>query len=539
MQAPGRGGPNGPNRQNAAAGFQNLSLVQNGEAASDADIGAGGIVPPDNVGGGGASTGALAGGGASEALLVNGSLSQGIQAQPGDGFGMGGPQGLGIDRFNGPGGIGGGGINESEGGPGGPGGPGQFGDGGGQGGGGRGGFGGGLGGGGRGGSFGRGPGRGGAAANGRGQFGNRINRGRGQQWRLTANYSFGNSALNARPYSFTAPQLINGDQVPKAAYASNRFGFSVGGPLAIPRLFHNDKTFWFINYTGQRTKNGFDRISTVPTAAERAGDFSHIAQTIYDPATNAPFPGNVIPASRINTTALGLLSFIPLPNAGGLRNNYQLIAANPSNSHNLQVVVNHTLTSKDRLALNLSYQSRDSATIQNFGFRDPSTGSGINTRLSYSRTFSRSLINTLSFQFSRNVTSNYSFFSYGQNIEDELGITGAFVTPLTYGPPVVSFNNFGSLSDGLPSLTRIQTAGLTDSLIWIKGQHTVTYGGNFRRGQENNTLTNSNARGSFNFTGIATQEIGPMACPFRHRLRSRRLSARQALLHFGQSVSER
>ncbi|MDQ1469185.1 MAG: hypothetical protein QOJ99_665 [Bryobacterales bacterium] len=244
----GRGGQNGP--PNAPGpnrgGFQNLSLVQNGEAAStDSEVAPGSLGSVD------------VNSGANEALIISGSLSSAVQTQQGDGLGMGGPQGFG---FGGPGGIAGP-ADFGQRLDGGPGGPGQDGAGGlpGAGGGGRGGAGGGAvfgggrggggfgGGGGGGGRGGPGGGRGPQAANGRGQFGNRINRGRGQQWRLSANYSFGNSALNARPYSFTAPQLSNGQQVPKAAYANNRFGFSVGGPLAIPKLFRSDKTFWFVN----------------------------------------------------------------------------------------------------------------------------------------------------------------------------------------------------------------------------------------------------------------------------------------------------
>ena len=321
-----------------------------------------------------------------------------------------------------------------------------------------------------------------------------------------------NSALNARPYSFTAPQLINGEPVPKAAYANNRFGFSVGGPLVIPHLFRSEKTFWFLNYTGSRSKNGFDRISTVPTAAERAGDFSGVGQPIYNPATNLPFSGNIISPSLINKTAASLLSFIPLPNAPGLQNNFQLIGANPSNNDNLQVVVNQTISSKDRLNANVSFQHRDSETIQAFGFADPSNGSGLNLVPGGTRNTNRNLINSLTFSFSRNINRQSSYFSFGQDVAGDLGITGVYSTPLTYGPPTLTFQNFSSLTDGTPSVTRAQTAGLTESLIQIHGKHTLTYGGLFQR-RQNNLITTQGARGSFGFTGLQTQQIGADGLP--------------------------
>jgi hypothetical protein len=507
----GRGGQNTATGQNAqgtaTSGFRNLSLQQaEGSTAGESEV----------APGGGFDTAAL---GANDAMQINGSMSSDVMARAGDGFGMGGGDGFGgpggRGGFGGPGGgfgDAGGGLGgdptalNGGGGPGGPGAPGGRG-------GGRGGGGGpggppgafGAGGGGRGGGRG---GRGGGppAANGRGQFGNRVNRGRGQQWQLAANYSLGNSALNARPYSFTSPSYANGTELPKAAYANNRFGFSVGGPLEIPHLFRSDKTFWFVNYTGVRSKNGFDQVATVPTAAERAGDFSGITQTIYNPGTNSPFAGNIIPSNLISPIATGLLQYIPLPNAPGTKNNYQLIGANPSNNDNLQVVVNQTITSKDRLTANVSFQDRNAANVTAFGFKDPSNGSGLNSSLVYSRTISRNLINSLTLAFSRNQTKQLSYFSNGTDIEGELGINGVFDTPLTYGPPTLSFSNFNGLSDGTPSVTRAQTRGLTESLLQIHGKNQITYGALFQR-RQNNVLTDTGARGSFTFTGVETEQV--------------------------------
>jgi hypothetical protein len=486
------GGQNGQ-----GSGFQNLSLVQNGDNPLDA-----GIVP-DN--GAADATGA---GGADQAFLVNGSLSQGVLAQPGDGQGLGGGLGFGP---GGPGGLGGGAGNPfgtAAGGPaltdgGGPAAaiPGGGGPGGGfAGGGGRGGGGGGFGGGGRGG--GRGPGRG-NAPNRNVQFGNRINRGRRNQFQGSVFYTIGNSVLNARPYSFTSPTTLTGGELPKAGYANNRFGFSGGGPLVIPHLFSGDKTFWFVNYTGVRSRTGFDDVTTVPTLAERGGNFSALSTPVNYPGTTTPFTNNTIPAGLLNPAAAALLSYIPLPNAPGVKNNYQLIGANPSNNDNLQTRINQTITAKDALDINFNYQHRNSETIQPFGFADPTNGYGLSGALTYRRTFSRTLINSLAWNFSRNLSKTLSAFSYGPNIEGTLGITGVSPTPAQYGPPTLTFTNFGSLTDATPSSTRAQTSALNDSLIQIHGKQTITYGFGFQR-RQNNTISDANARGTFNFTGLET-----------------------------------
>ncbi len=84
-----------------------------------------------------------------------------------------------------------------------------------------------------------------------------------------------------------------------------------------------------------------------------------------------------------------------------------------------------------------------------------------------------------------------------------LGITGVTTNPEAYGPPTISFTNFGSLSDGTPSLVRSQTSAENEQLIWIHGKQTVTFGFGVQR-RQNNTETNNNSRGTFGFTGLAT-----------------------------------
>ncbi len=92
-------------------------------------------------------------------------------------------------------------------------------------------------------------------------------------------FSLANSALNARSYS------LNAAQVEKPAYAQARFGFSGGGQLHIPKIVNSPKTFVFFNYSGARSRNGTNLSSTMPSALERAGDFSQSAVQVFDPQT--------------------------------------------------------------------------------------------------------------------------------------------------------------------------------------------------------------------------------------------------------------
>src|SRR5262249_55074335 len=115
-----------------------------------------------------------------------------------------------------------------------------------------------------------------------------------------------NGKLNAR--NFFAPT--------QDTLKRNQFGASAGGPIL------KDKLFFFGTYQGTRTSAAASgNITFVPTAAERAGDFSSIRQLV-DPVTRQPFPNNQIPASRIDPVSKFFLNSIPLPNGAGRQLTY-------------------------------------------------------------------------------------------------------------------------------------------------------------------------------------------------------------------------
>ena len=158
--------------------------------------------------------------------------------------------------------------------------------------------------------------------------------------------------VNARPFSIT------GQEVPQPSYASSRFGFLVGGPLVIPKIVKDTSTFFYLNYTGTRSRQSYSAVETVPTALERTGDFSQALES--SGPVQISFPGNKIPTSMLNPIALKLLNdYIPLPNQTGSVDNYQYLASPPNNSDNLNGRVMRNVGKNDRLAYHLSYQRRD------------------------------------------------------------------------------------------------------------------------------------------------------------------------------------
>jgi hypothetical protein len=490
---------------------------------------------------------AAPGEGPEEAMLVSGSVSGGLGAASdeeerrqrfmqgrgdrgpgGEGMGMGGPGGppgmrgldgdnLGLGGFGASAsnagfneGFGGGGPGGGFGGPVGPGGPG----------GGR-GF---SGGGGPGGSGGAG-GRGAASARGNsrgsdrsrrpgqsgrgpysGQYSSFGNQRRTQPITGSGYMSLNNSALNAAPYS------LNGQAAPRPSYAQSRFGLNVGGPLVIPKIITWPRASFFFSYSGSRSRNPYSQLSTVPTLAERAGDFSQAFKgnnlvTIFDPLTGSPFPGNLIPQTRFSKAAAGLLRYFPQPTYGGIVQNYRLVSSTPNTSDSYGARLNAPLTRKDRLTFNYQRQGRNAENQQLFGYRDATDGSGTSASIGWSHSFAPRVNSSANISFSRNLNTFLPYFAYHDNIAGELGILGTSQDPINYGPPNLSFTNFGSLSDGSASVSRNQTIAVSENVSWVyHRKHNFTFGFNFRKMQQN-SLTYQNARGQFSFSGLLTSSL--------------------------------
>lgn len=138
----------------------------------------------------------------------------------------------------------------------------------------------------------------------------------------------------------------NHNGIAKGPFHYAEFGGTFGGPLFVPKLYNGrEKTFFFFAYEGFRSRTGSAIISTVPTVAERTGDFSAAGVTIFDPQTSVATGStvtrkqfvtngvaNVIPQSRLDPVSLAYVNtFLPLPNLPGQANNY--INTLPANNH--------------------------------------------------------------------------------------------------------------------------------------------------------------------------------------------------------------
>jgi hypothetical protein len=142
-------------------------------------------------------------------------------------------------------------------------------------------------------------------------------------------YWFRNSGLDAPNW------FENRNGVKPAVYQDNRYGASAGGPVSIPKLYSGrNRTFWFYAYEGNQWGRPTTSTNTVPTLAQRSGDFSALLAIpngsryqIYDPLTTRtaaagrlqrdPIAGNVIPRSRLDAVGLNLVNLYPAANQPG------------------------------------------------------------------------------------------------------------------------------------------------------------------------------------------------------------------------------
>ncbi len=179
----------------------------------------------------------------------------------------------------------------------------------------------------------------------------------------------GTNAFHGSAYEFLRNKVLNANDffsnaggVARPPFTQNQYGVNGGGPII------KDRLFFFSSYEGFRQRKASTLTTWVPTAAERSGDFSQIGSTgtnsvlpIYDATTSAncisgggacrtPFAGNQIPASRLDPTAVALLSYYPMPNQQG--NPFGNFVENFSTGGNVDQInerVDYSISSKHRI----------------------------------------------------------------------------------------------------------------------------------------------------------------------------------------------
>ncbi|MGC2618671.1 MAG: hypothetical protein WA414_06475, partial [Acidobacteriaceae bacterium] len=331
------------------------------------------------------------------------------------------------------------------------------------------------------------------------------------------------------------------------SYYSNRFGATIMTPPYIPKLLTSDRNdMLFLTLSGTRSVNPFDGYGTVPTLAERGGDFSALTTqsgtpiTIYNPAGStctaggntpgSPFVGNVIPAQCLASQATKLLNYVPAPNLTGQTENYQRLASDGTNTTQLGVRFMHSFGSSSGANNGLMRMAR-----QFLGQGNPTLTQSMNVNFNYSHSASDNLnlfpqlggksqthqyslqagysigkgrlTNNLTASWNNSHAQSTNYFSNVTDIAPQLGLTGLPQSPQLWGLPNITLNQFTGLNESQPSFTTQETVGLGDTLAWVHGKHNVRFGGDFRRVYYD-MIGNTDSTGTYVFTGLFTEQPG-------------------------------
>jgi hypothetical protein len=310
----------------------------------------------------------------------------------------------------------------------------------------------------------------------------------------------------------------------KPAFRLNQFGGTLGGPLGL----HDPKTFFFVDYEGQRIDQALTFVSTVPTGAERVGNFAAAKQLIYNPLTTvqnpdgtysrALFAGNRIPTSLQNPVGLNLIDLYPEPNQPGLANNFLYQPAHTVNSDTFDTKLDHKFSEADNAFVRYSQARSDlfqpgplPAPAIGGTISGPSTQPAHQAVFNEEHIFSPTTVNSFRAGFSR-IDINAQDENGGTPLANQVGIPGSNVAgnPLTNGLPVIAVTGAATLgtAGNVPAIIVSNNFQYDDALSIVRGRHTIQIGVGLTRLQYN-VFQTLNEHGTLTFTTAYSQNPAP------------------------------
>ena len=299
--------------------------------------------------------------------------------------------------------------------------------------------------------------------------------------------------------------------------AYNYIGGNLGGPI------RKNKLFIFGDYLKVFDHEANANTGTIPPTPWRSGDFSAQSNVIYDAATGnpdgtgrTPFPGNIIPANRINPISAKILQLVPQPNQqfsnSAPSSNYFALLPKQADSDSFDLKVDDNLSDRDRLSGRFSYSRPIIIQAPIFGnaggfAQSAFQGNGIqktySTGINYDRVFSPTLIA----EFRIGVAHYHNDAlptDFGINTATELGIPGANIDAWTSGMPSMNIGGFSSplvgYSASLPWRRAEVNGDVANTWTKTKGNHTVKFGIDYRRLRDDLLQTQTiNPRGQWSF----------------------------------------
>jgi type 1 fimbria pilin len=306
-----------------------------------------------------------------------------------------------------------------------------------------------------------------------------------------------NAALDAR--NFFAPA---GESKPK--YIRNQFGGAFGGPIV------RNRTFFFADYEGTRSREGITRITNVPTAAERAGNFS---QSLFgvptNPFTGQPFDGGVIPSFFINPVGRAIAALYPLPNRNVPFQNFVSSPIQRDDNDSFDARVDHRVNDKADLTFRYSFGDRD--------LFEPFTGAAFSLVPGFGDTVKRrsqngmgaltlvltpNLVNETRVAFSRVAASVTQQASV---LNSQIGLPAISPRERDLGLSFITVTGFSPLGDegNNPQKSVTNVYQVLNNASYIYGDHIIKFGLDFRFSQQN-AFRDVESRGRLQFSPFLT-----------------------------------
>ncbi len=292
----------------------------------------------------------------------------------------------------------------------------------------------------------------------------------------TTYYWFKNSALDANDF------FVNKAGQTKPVYQDHRYGVTFGGPITIPHVYHGrDKTFFFFaweenRYTSPATTAG--QTSTVPTAAERTGDFSALLKLgpqyqIYNPFTTvpvangryqrAPISGNLIPPGLLNPVGLKLASLYPLPNQPGTidgQNNYFYPDVRRQQSDSFMGRLDHSFNENNRLFLRMNH----------YHYHIPKNALGIPASIFTQDQINQGAVLDDVWVLSPTLVLNLRYGMTAAEFPEKRATEGTNLTSLGFSPALASL-----VDPSLSTIPRVTVSPFGTLSNWSSGDGTNTY----------------------------------------------------------------
>ncbi len=302
-----------------------------------------------------------------------------------------------------------------------------------------------------------------------------------------------NAALDAR--NFFAP-----DSEPKPKYIRNQFGGALGGPIK------RDRTFFFADYEGTRSREGITRLTNVPTALERTGNFSQsIFPVPINPFTGMEFDNNIIPDFFINPVGRAIAALYPLPNRNDPFQNFVSSPILRDDNDSFDARVDHNLSDRANLTFRYSFGDRDlfePFTGPSFslipGFGDTVKRRSQNGMVALTMVLTPNLVNESRVAFSRVAASVTQEASV---LNSDVGLPVISPRARDLGLSLITITGFSPLGDegNNPQNSVTNVYQFLDNASYVSGNHLIKFGVDLRFSQQN-AFRDVESRGRLQFS---------------------------------------